>query len=316
VKTASAPLIALIATGQFSIWHLYTITLAGGQVLRLTNADFDIYDNSANLYSCGSYGSGLPRIDSGSSRVTAILKAGLDADQWKVLIMPQVVDIFTGVIAYPDMVGSTPWLSACQSGLFDGAIVTVQAAYFATPPALPWTAANTTCVGTTIEFSGYLGNIDADSSSTTFTFTGWSGLLSDVTPPNIYQAGCRHQLFDTGCTLSAAAFVKTGTALAGSSKTKLVATPAAPSGSGNYQLGTVKFTSGQNNGFSRLIAAWDGISTFNFLYPMPYAVGIGDTFNIYPGCDKSLGAQGCGGFTNTINFDATPYIPLPEIQLG
>ncbi|MDP8997127.1 MAG: DUF2163 domain-containing protein [Pseudomonadota bacterium] len=316
MKTASAPLIALIGTGVFSVWHLYTITLAGGLVLRLTSADFDITDNVGNRYLCGIYGSASPRIDAKSARVTAHIKAGLDPDSWQVSVMPLVMDIFTGTFTYPDLVGGTPWLQACQSGLFDGATVTVQAAYFAAPPALPWTVANTTCVGTTIEFAGYLGQIDADVTTTNLTFTGWGGLLSDITPPNVYQAGCRHQLFDAGCTLSAGAYVKTGTALAGSTKTILKATPAAPSGSGSYQLGKVSFTSGQNSGFSRLIAAWDGVSTFTLLYPLPFTIGIGDTFNVYPGCDKSLGAGGCGGFANTVNFDGTPNIPLPEIIIG
>lgn len=316
MKTATAPLIALIATGSFCTWDLYTITLAGGQVIRLCTAEFDVYDKLGNLFSCGSIGSGNPKVDSKSSRVTASIKAGLDPDQWQVQLLPTVTDPFTGAFTYPDVVGTTPWLVACTNGIFDGSSVSVQRAYFAAPPTQPYSVANRTCIGTTIEFIGYLGEIDTSNSVTVFSFTGWSGLLDQSMPRNLYQTGCNHQLFDAQCTLNPATFVLHGLVASSPGRSNLVSIVGAPSGSGTYILGKIIFTSGQNNGFSRLITSWDGGLNFGFLYPLPFDIGMGDSFDIYPGCDKSLGAKGCGGFANKINFGGNPYIPLPEMVLA
>ncbi len=315
MKSASPALQSLILSGQFSVWHLYQIALTNGSTLYLTNADFDIWDANGNLYSSGSYGSRLPKIDAKSARVTSSIKAGLDPDQWQVHLLLATEDPFSGAF-YPDLVGTIPWPNAIAAGLFDGAVVLVQNAYFASVPTIPLSKFNSTPVGTTIEFSGLLGQIDVTATAAVFSFSGWNAKLNQMMPRNLYQSSCRHQLFDSYCGLSASSFAKSGTALAGSTQSVLVATPPTPSGSASYQLGRLVMTSGANSGIQRLIALWDGVSKFQFLYPLPFPIAAGDTFTVYPGCDKSLGASGCGGFANTLNFGGEPYIPLPETQLG
>lgn len=315
MKSATSALQSLILSGQFSVWHLYQIALTNGSTLYLTNADFDIWDASGNLYSSGSYGSRLPKIDAKSARVTSSIKAGLDPDQWQVYLLLATEDPFSGAF-YPDLVGTIPWPNAIAAGLFDGAVALVQNAYFGTVPTAPFTRFNSTPVGTTIEFSGPLGQIDVTATVTVFSFSGWNTKLNQMMPRNLYQSSCRHQLFDTYCGLVASSFSKSGTALTGSTQSVLVASPPTPSGSGSYQLGRLMMTSGANSGFQRLIASWDGVSKFQFLYPLPFPIAAGDTFTVYPGCDKSLGSGGCGGFANTLNFGGEPYIPLPETQLG
>jgi hypothetical protein len=61
---------------------------------------------------------------------------------------------------------------------------------------------------------------------------------------------------------------------------------------------------------------WDGISQFQPQYPWPFPIGAGDTFNFLPGCDKSLGSQGCSGFNNVVNFLGEPFVPVPEVQIS
>jgi uncharacterized phage protein (TIGR02218 family) len=42
--------------------------------------------------------------------------------------------------------------------------------------------------------------------------------------------------------------------------------------------------------------------------PMGYAIAAGDTFSVYPGCDKRL--ETClGRFGNVVNFRGEPYVP-------
>jgi len=335
MKTASPALAALINSGQFQNWRCYEFTLPGGSVIRLGTADFDILlsvASSASDYNAdvnadfggsilipfysGALGSGYPKIDSKSNRVTSTIKAGLDPSTWQVYILPTVQDPFTGALTFPDVVGGTPWTIACRSGFFIGAAVRIYTAYFATVPTLPLTATGRTAVGFTLDFNGIVGQVDIGETATVFTLNNFGRMMNAPFPKNIYQSSCRHLLFDAQCTLNAASYAVGGTVLAGSTASVVQATPATPGGSGNYALGQIVFSSGRNAGFRRMVTSWDRVSAFQLLYPLPYVPAVGDAFTIYPGCDKSLGGGGCAGFGNTVNFGGEPYVPLPEVQLG
>jgi hypothetical protein len=322
MKTATPALTTLldaaIAQGAASTLYsvdLYTFTPVNGPVIRLCTGDFDAIDNAANVYSCGSIGSGYPKIDTKQSKVQGKWTRGLDDDSWTVALAPTVQDQFSGAFTFPDVFGSTPWLAACRAGLFAGATVQVARAYWAAPPTAPYSVATKTCVGSIVIYGGIIGEVDATPTLCFFNCSSYKYLLSMNMPRNLVQASCRHQLFDARCTLSAASFAKTATALAGSTQYSVLASPAAPGGSGNYAQGRMLCTSGLNAGLQRSIVAHVG-SAFQPQYAWPFAVATGDSFTFYVGCDKSLGSGGCGGFANTVNFLATPYTPQPEIQIG
>jgi hypothetical protein len=52
--------------------------------------------------------------------------------------------------------------------------------------------------------------------------------------------------------------------------------------------------------------------TVSLIAPFPTAPASGDAFQIYPGCDKTLDANGCAKFANTARFRGFPYVPSPE----
>jgi hypothetical protein len=324
MKAASPALAALLtaaiaegATSQLYSADLYTITPNSGPVVRLCTADFDAFDNLGNVYSCGSIGSGLPKIDLRQSHVQGKWTRGLDDDQWSVALLPTTQDPFSGALTFPDVYGGTPWLAACRAGLFSGAAVQVARAYWSAPPTPPYSVASRTCVGSVVVYAGIVGEVDATQTLCFFNFSSYKYLLSMNMPRNLIQASCVHQLFDARCTLSAASFAKTATALGGSSQYSVVAAPAAPGGSGTYTQGRMLGTSGLNAGLQRTIVSWSG-SAFQPQYPWPFAVAVGDGFTFWPGCDKSMGAGGCGagGFNNLVNFRGQPFTPTPEIQIG
>ena len=327
MKTVSPTLATLINSGAFFNWDLYKISCTSGLVIRLTTADFDVIDTDTNVYSCGSIGSGHPKIDAAKSRVRGHWKRGLDSDEWNVTIMPQVVDPFTGAYTYPDVAGGTPWLTACRVGLFDNAEVVVSRAYFPTPtdpefsddfgadfdtgPLLPSRA----CTGSLVIFRGFVDTIDLRESSSIFTIRDYKSLLSITLPRNVYQSACRHQLFDSGCTLAAASFARSGEpAFNGSAQNVIRAGPPAAPGSGTWQLGRIVFTSGANQGFQRTIGSWDGQYAFTLVSPFPFPITAGDQMTFYPGCDKQLST--CQSFGNRLNFGGEPWIPAPEVTLG
>ena len=81
--------------------------------------------------------------------------------------------------------------------------------------------------------------------------------------------------------------------------------------SGYFALGTIIFTSGQNQGVSRNVAAY-GITpgAVAVVPPLPYVPAPGDTFAIYPGCARDKNT--CQfKFNNLTNHGSTPYLPLP-----
>lgn len=66
---------------------------------------------------------------------------------------------------------------------------------------------------------------------------------------------------------------------AGNSVTLTVRVP------GYYDEGLITFTSGLNNGLSMEIRAWNP-NVLDLKLPMPFTIGVADTFTIIPGCNK------------------------------
>ncbi len=315
MKTASPTLTALINSNAFFDVLLCQITLTGGQVIRLAATEFDVIDPATgNVYSCGAMGSGNPKLDHGKSRVQITQKRGLDSDSATIAIVPSVMDQVTGAMTYPDVVGSIPWQTAIRIGLFDNADIVLSRAYFSGPPTIPWSAATRTAVGLVIVFRGVIGDIDGTQAQTTISIDDYRKALGVQMPRNYYQASCRHQLFDSGCTLLAAFYAVNKTALAGSTKAAIVASLAPPAGSGTFALGRLLFTSGQNSGFSRTIQSSDNATYMTLTSPLPFTPAPGDAFTAYPGCDKTMAT--CNAFGNILNYGGEAYIPAPEVSVG
>lgn len=134
-------------------------------------------------------------------------------------------------------------------------------------------------------------------------------LLNIPMPRNVYMAQCAHTLFDSGCTLSAAAFTVTGAVTAGSTTAAINCNLA--QAAGYFGLGTVQFTSGLNAGITRTVKLHTtGVLVPSF--PLPYVPAIGDAFLAKPGCDKLMATCNSTKFNNVANFRGFPFIPTPE----
>jgi hypothetical protein len=297
------------------IWRLYTITLFGGGVIRFADADFDIKATSSTgpLAIAGqTYPSSTVRVDLKQSKTQAHWKIGLDTDQYVLALMPRPFDPVTGA-AFPDTIGGVPWLQAAQSGALDAADFQVDEAYFGTLPMWPMPPGGATPVGCRTIFAGVIAEVDTTNAIAVLTVNDYRYLFQFTMPRHYYEGQCRHTLFDVGCTLNAANFAVPGSAAAGSTQQTVVASGlATPQGSGTYTLGRIVFTSGLNATFQRTIRNWDGANTLLLFNPLPFAVAAGDTFNVYPGCNKTFAA--CGQFGNQLNYGGQPWIPAPEVS--
>jgi hypothetical protein len=299
-----------------SRYTIYSIALVGGFGLAYTDCQQDI-----TVPGIGTWSSNTVRVNdpqTGSSASESGLyhaKVGLDVDTWQFSLYPRLTDDLTGA-AFPDKIGSLPWLSAAAGGFLDGATVFVDRAYLdPNVPIIPGKAITpAACIRL---FVGKIAEVDVGRTFASITVNSLLDLLNTQIPVNLFQAQCRHQLFDAGCQLSAASFA-TNITLNGFNRNAIQFPHIAVPGSGTLALGRVVFTSGVNNGFSRGIRAYAanviaGSDQAALVSPLVFLPSAGDTATVYPGCDKSTTA--CNAFGNILNFGGEPFIPSPETAL-
>lgn len=330
-KSVSTALAALLnAAGGVNPlfeWDFYTLTLQDGTQLRYAEAPFAIAPADSSIWNPpsilgtgGMFTSGInwqPDLMGSNDNAGSQghWKVGLDTDTWQLVYQPRAFDPIT-LATFPDTINGNPWLQAAQEGALDNADIIVSTAYFASMPTGPIPIAGVSPVGTLTKFRGQIGAVDCSDTVAYITATDYRGIFSQMMPRNLYQSHCRHRLFDSRCTLTAATYTKTGAIGVASSNTTLQASGAvaAPGGSATFVLGVLSMTSGKNNGFKRLVTQWDGAANFVLLHPFPFATTAGDTFSVTAGCDKALAT--CNLFGNQVNYGGEPLIPVAEVAFG
>lgn len=293
MKNIPAGVLTILATRNFNMAQLFTFTLDDGTVLRYTDGDIDL-TYAGNTYSCGGqtgpYFEGDP--NGSGNKVRGHWKVGTSVDT----IM---FDVFPGLSG---TVEGIPFLQACQQGFFDKAICKVDRVY------MPAGSYGDTSAGIVNVFTGIVGDVDGSRSMATFTVNGMTILLQQQLPRNIYQPGCMNTLYDSACTLARSAFAVNAAALTGSTKSVINATLA--QATDYFSLGSIRFTSGQNVGFSRGIKTYvqGSPSVISLMSPFPFTPAIADTFTIYPGCDK-LSTTCANKFSNLANYRGFDFVP-------
>jgi uncharacterized phage protein (TIGR02218 family) len=82
-----------------------------------------------------------------------------------------------------------------------------------------------------------------------------------------------------------------------------------------FDNGQLVFNFGANNGHVVAVKAYlNSGGTVYFVVPLPALPTAGDTFTIYPGCDKTQ-ATCASKFSNLANFGGFPYVPVPETAI-
>lgn len=304
---------------------VFTITLQGGGIYHYAESDFQIAPAAPSVWNPPAYfgkGAGMwqqgmvwqPGIISSIDGQSAVWKVGLDSNRWVLVVNPRYIDPVVGT-AFPDMLGSVGWIEAARGGALANADIVVSTAYFSSIPNPP-PPGGVNPIGTKILFRGQVGEVDTGDSAVYLTVVDYRKIFTQMMPRNVYQAGCRHRLFDERCTLSAAGFTRAGAVGNGSTRISIVANAPipAPGGSNTYSLGVLTMTSGLNAGFRRLVTNWDGNATLQLLHPFPFTIAAGDTFTVAAGCDKTKAT--CTAFANVANFGGEPTIPIPDVMLA
>jgi uncharacterized phage protein (TIGR02218 family) len=288
MKTASAGLITILASGSFQMVDLYTITLQTGTILRYASADYDFtvgghtYAASSSLFTRGKTSTGL----------------GIAVAQLDVTVHPLATELL----------GSLSWWQAAISGVLDGARLQVDRCFY---QGTPWTAGwPDVSAGTLNLFGGRIADVQVSRTEITLSVKSDLELLNIQLPRNVYQASCLHELYDAGCTLLKATFQQAGFVTSTDPLNPQV--NGLGSTDGYYDLGYLTMTSGLNAGLSRPIKHYDaGTQQAQLLFALPNALAINDTFTAVPGCDKQQ-ATCSGKFSNLVHFRGFPYIPTAE----
>lgn len=282
MKTASVGLKNFLAQNtKFIVADLYTFTLANGAgVLRYTPFDMDLTIGGVT------WSTGGPVI----TRDGIKTNVGLDVKSMDLEITPRSTSLVNGV----------PWLVALRLGAFDGCYVLLERTIMPTP--------GDVSLGKYWKFSGFMADAEGDRLVMKATIRSREEAFNRLFPASIFQPGCRHTLYDSGCTLSKNSFKSSTTTTAGSTKTKLNCGLA--QASGYFTLGTITFTSGANAGISRSVKSYTP-GVIGLALALPNTPANGDGFDAFAGCDKQQGT--CDAkFANLVNFSAEPYVPSPE----
>lgn len=276
-------------SGGWAIFNSSAVTLTQSQevpnsVLRYTSWGKNLVVNGNTFLA------GPPNFKRGSI-TTAI---GLQVQSMDLKVSARPTDLVNGL---PIL------LYIMQKGLND-CIIKVESCFMGT--------AGDTSLGTVIEFAGVIGDcIDAGRTSVTMQCKNIVALMQQNTPLRVLQPSCWWTLFDAGCTLVRSSFKSSSIVLSGSTVNTLV-TPLTQV-SGFFDQGVVEFTSGLNIGVKAGVRTQTG-GTLVMVATLPNVVAVGDTFDVYPGCDKTFPT--CQNkFNNTANWGGQQFIPQPQVIL-
>lgn len=307
-ETAPGATASLLLTRRFVRADLYTFTPKIGGAFYWARSLFDVSIPGTTWTAKGP----LFIDDTGSSQ--GHWTVGTGTDTWQVGFAVRSVDPLTGT-PWPDTIGNTPLLQAVRAGMLDGCGVQVDTAVFPSwPSGVPYPS-SISPTGIVTMFYGEVAEIDFSQTMVGISINSLMDRFTRQMPRNVYQAGCRHTLYDAGCTLNKNSFRVSGQIEAGSTNAIIKSSVSAPPGSGTLALGRIVMTSGKNAGFGRLVrsATVGAPGTYQLMTPFFFDLQVGDTFDAYAGCNKTY-AQ-CGQFSNTANFGGERFIPAPEMAV-
>lgn len=282
-ETSAGALAALLnSRAPLNKADLYTLTLQGGTVLRWSGSDVAITGNSQTW----ALGPGLRR-----SRVR--FTVGLAVDSLQVTL----TDILGTTI------NGTPLIPFIRAGGLNNARLQLDRCF--------WGVGATAPVGALLWFTGRVAEVPmVDRYEAQLVIKSATELLDVMVPRDVYQPGCLNTVYDAPCGLSRTSFTVTGSASSASTADRTTFNHGLAQAAGYFDLGVVRMTSGPNNGISRTVKKHTS-GTIAVMPPWPLAVANGDSFSIYPGCDKQQ-ATCSSKFSNLARFRGQPYIPAPE----
>ena len=126
-----------------------------------------------------------------------------------------------------------------------------------------------------------------------------------------YTPGCQWKLGETGCGVNLASYTDNVTVVSSSDLRTIVLSGPSPARADDYyNLGAIKFLTGDNAGLAYDVRDWvQSSGTIRLMNSLKRPVQAGDTATVHAGCDKTTGNAGCARFSNIARRFAFDYLP-------
>jgi uncharacterized phage protein (TIGR02218 family) len=269
VKAASAEFLERLSTEALALCRLWRVTPRGGATKFLTDHDQDItYGGDTYTATRSLEGSAIDNTIGGAR---ANFEITVLLGDW---------------ITRPEIEG----------GQYDGALVEIDAAFY-----------DDLTLGTMPLATGEITNASVPhKDSAQLQCVGFASRTQRPLTEQ-YSATCRANFCDERCGLDIEDY---GTAFAVDSVSGLrqfTASEVAAGGDDFYNLGTVKWLTGNNAGTAVEVLRSTTTGVVTLMVRTGRSIEVGDTGTIYQGCDKTLAR--CISYDNILNFRGEPYVP-------
>lgn len=281
MKTVTPELLNHLNTARlFRMYDLFEIVLSDGTIIRQTSYDQNITLPDNRKFLCDGI-----QFKRGSISLNSTIKV----DKLEV----------TMLVDKSDMLSAIPIMYLIHNGAFDEASFTLSRV---------WLSETGSVIGTVDMFSGYIDIEEAGGLEVEMNVKSNVQRLNVDYPLRLYYPTCPYTVYDSSCKAVRADFTTAGAVTAvTSSQTFSIDIIKADS---YYDKGVITFTSGVLRGSSHSVKKHYAVNNvITLLVAADSTPSIGDTFTIYPGCDKSV-AMCTSKFNNKAHNRSTPYIPL------
>lgn len=127
---------------------------------------------------------------------------------------------------------------------------------------------------------------------------------------------CEADLGDARCKVELGPFTGTG-AITSATSNRLFADSGRSEADGWFDEGKITWTTGANAGLSMEVKAYlEAGGSIELQQPMPFAVEVGDEYEIVAGCRKRFTEDCKSKFDNAVNFQGFPHLPGLRRQIS
>lgn len=279
-NVASALLNHLLTSDEFQFCDLYELTLENGNVYRYAQYDRDVTCDGKIYSSTGPI----------FKRNRIKLSGSITVDKLTVTINADA----------NDKVEDVPLLEMAHNGGLDNSRLTILRPFF---------NADGSIAGTVMLFSGYVDIKDGGGLELALEVKSSVQLLNVDYPLRKYYPTCPWNLYGAGCALNKESWAAYGTVTAVTDAQTFRCNLSYATG--YYDQGIIEWLTGSNARVTASVKRSMTNGSLSMLMPLESVPVVGDTFRIYPGCDKT--ATTCKNkFNNASHYRGTPYVPLKE----
>lgn len=276
MKTIPTALQAAYDAQVATLAHRWVITRRDGQVFRFTDHDRDLSIDGATWFSVAGFSASAVKTAGDLSADVLEVEAALDA---------------SGITA-----------QSIEAGLWDFARVEFYRFDWANPSA-----------GAEYLRRGEIGQIRVRDGQVVVELRGLAQALQ-TTVGRITAVPCDADLGDARCKVNLAALTVAGTVTGVTSRQQFTAS-ALTQADGYFAYGKVTWLTGANAGASMEVRSSTNAGVIVLQLPLNAAIVAGDTFNITPGCDKTL-ATCRDKFSNVTNHRGFPHVSGNDKLIG